>query len=68
MIEPYDLALSWLSDAKKREWSQRVLDALVEVEPTLQGMVVEIYAGADYSEHGLTEGLRALGATVRLPE
>ena len=66
-IEPYDLALSHLSAADRREWSRRVLVELVAAVPALQGKVVEIHAGKTYAENGLTDGLRALGATVCRP-
>ena len=67
VIEPYDLALSHLRAPERRQWSRRVLTDLIAATPTLQGKVVEIHAGKDYAENGLTEGLRDLGAIVCRP-
>lgn len=67
VIEPYDLALSWLAAPERREWSRQVLADLAVAVPTLRGRIVEIHAGKDYAENGLTDGLEALGATVRRP-
>ncbi len=66
-IEPYDLALSDMSAAERREWSERVLADLVKKHPSLSGKVVEIHAGKPYAEHGLEDGLIKMGATVCRP-
>ena len=66
-IEPYDLALSSLSTKERREWSKSVLTDLVETAPNLLGKNIEIHAGKDYADFGLTQGLSELDAFVSRP-
>jgi hypothetical protein len=67
LIAPYDLTLKTQSRAERRAWSGRVLDQLTTELNVLSGRHFEIYAGKDYSDFGLVEGLRQAGATVFLP-
>ena len=66
-IEPYDLSLNELPARMRREWSQRVLEALKEEFPALAGKTVEVHAGKNYVEYGLERALRGAGAVVRRP-
>ena len=66
-IDSYDLELAELATADRRAWSARVLSALAERVGTLQGKTIEIHAGTEYRNFGLTEGLRARGAEVVVP-
>ena len=66
-IDPYDLSLVNLPAAKRRAWSQRVLNALKEKVPELRGKIIEIHAGKPYVEYGLEEGLREAGVKVLRP-
>ena len=63
----YDTSLADLPLAERRHWSGRVLDDLRVALPMLAGVIVEIHAGKLYYGHGLLHGLRAAGATVRVP-
>ena len=66
-LEPYDLALSDLSPADRRLWSQRVLRDLKASIPELRGKVIEIHAGQDYVKYGLVKGLQEVDAVVHCP-
>jgi hypothetical protein len=67
VIEPYELTLKALPRSAKQAWSERVLQQLKARLNGLQGRFVEIYAGRDYFDFGLREGLVRAGATVALP-
>ena len=66
-IETYDLTLSKMSAAKRREWSRRVFDQLKKEVVTLRGKTIEIHAGKEYIEYGLEKSLREAGARVSRP-
>lgn len=67
VLEPYDLALTGLPVAARREWSSHVLSALGEELGELAAYDYEVHAGAAYIEYGLIDGLRDAGASVDLP-
>jgi hypothetical protein len=67
LIEPYEETLKTLSRRAKRAWSSRVLEQLKANLSDLRGMHFEIYAGMDYFDYGLREGLLEAGATVAVP-
>ena len=67
VIAPYDVALADQGEAARAAWAANVV---VEIERRLgdvSGTVFEVHAGAAYREHGLVDGLRALGASVEVP-
>jgi hypothetical protein len=66
-IAPYDLALSDLTVAERRAWSQRVLDDLLANVPAVKGKVIEIHAGKQYVKYGLVDGLQMSCALVCRP-
>ncbi len=66
-LEPYDVALNDASRAQRRLWAAKVLRQLDEDLGPCRGLVVEIHAGANYSDWGLVAGLRQRGATVDQP-
>ena len=66
-LAPYDLKLKSLSQAERRAWSERVLTQLEAELGDLNGLTLEIHAGASYTNEGLVRGLRARGAAVELP-
>lgn len=63
----YDVSLGDLPAAKRRQWSQRVVDSLVTRYPSVEGKVVEIHAGKDYVDFGLATGLIQAGMVVNRP-
>lgn len=63
----YNLDLGDLPAAERRAWSQRVVDALLERFPAMDGKVIEIHAGKDYVDFGLATGLQKAGAVVQRP-
>ena len=63
----YDLSLGDLPAAQRREWSHRVVEALIAKYPSVEGMVVEIHAGKDYVDFGLASGLTWAGMIVTRP-
>ena len=65
-LEPYDLRLGSTSAAYRREWADRVLRALSEEVGVLDGLVVEIHAGAPYVD-AIEAPLTAAGASVIAP-
>ena len=67
VIEPYNQTLKGRPRAEKRAWSDRVLEQLKSELKHLNGLHFEIYAGADYHDHGLAQGLKEAGAAVVLP-
>lgn len=67
VIEPYELTLKALPRSAKRAWSARVLEQLKANLSDLRGRYFEIYAGRDYFNFGLRDGLLNAGATVALP-
>ena len=66
-IKPYNLSLAELPAAKRRAWSARVLDRLVEEISELKGKTIEIHAGKFYVEYGLEKGLSEAGVKVLRP-
>jgi hypothetical protein len=66
VLAPYDLRLSQAPSAYRREWGHRVLTQLREVASPLAGKVIEIHAGAAYTD-ATRDLLRADGATVHEP-
>lgn len=66
VLAPYDLRLSRTPRAYRREWGERVLKQLNEVASPLAGKVIEIHAGAPYSE-AIRDLLKADGSTVLEP-
>jgi len=67
VVAPYELTLKRAPAVERRAWSLRVLDQLRSQLHTLDGRYFEIYAGKDYCDDGLVDGLRYAGATVVLP-
>jgi hypothetical protein len=67
VLEPYDLALTDMPVAARRDWSSHVLAALTEELGELAAYDYEVHAGAAYTDHGLVDGLRDAGASVDLP-
>lgn len=67
VLEPYDVTLKNASRAERRRWSEQVLRALDEEAGIGPDDVVEIHAGAEYRDFGLTAGLRLRGAEVVIP-
>ena len=65
-LEPYDLRLGSTSAAYRRKWADRVLRALSEEIGVLDGLVVEIHAGAPYVD-AIEAPLTAAGASVIAP-
>lgn len=66
-LAPYDRALSQLSTAARRAWSEHVLAALRDHLGPLQGRAFDAHAGINYLEFGLRDGLVRAGATVDVP-
>ncbi len=66
-IAPYDLALSDLTVAERRAWSQRVLRDIESTSSALAGKIVEIHAGKEYVKYGLVDGLSEARAVVHRP-
>ena len=66
-VEPYDLSLNELAAKARREWSQRVQEALLVEIPNFHGKVIEIHAGKNYVDYGLERALCDAGAIVRRP-
>lgn len=67
VLEPYDLALNVLARSQRREWSKAVLAAIDDRIAVRPGDVVELHAGAEYRDFGLSEGLRQRGADIVNP-
>ena len=67
IVEPYNLAMSEVPRPERREWSSKVLADLRRELGPVDGMTIEIHAGADYANFGLVDGLRAAGAEVEQP-
>ncbi|MFZ6005759.1 MAG: DUF6884 domain-containing protein [Actinomycetota bacterium] len=67
VLEPYDRALKDMGRAERRAWSEHVLRSLDDAEGDLDGAVVEIHAGAEYRDFGVTDGLRRRGCQVEVP-
>lgn len=66
-IECYDDELKKLSTAERRIWSEKVLVSLQKKYPQLSKLKVEIYAGAEYRNFGLIDGLTKRKANVSVP-
>jgi uncharacterized protein DUF6884 len=67
VIEPYELTLRSVPSSARRSWSHRVLQQLKTSLGPLDGRHFEVYAGKEYCEEGLVQGLRQAGATVVIP-
>ena len=67
VLQPYDQSLDGASRQYRREWSQRVLGQLRDALGNLGDYEYEIHAGAPYRDFGLTDGLKAAGATFTNP-
>jgi hypothetical protein len=67
VIDPYELTLKGSTSTAKRAWSERVVEQLGAGLTQLRGKYFEIYAGKDYFDFGLRNGLLDAGATVSLP-
>ena len=63
----YDLSLGDVPAKQRRQWSARVVDALVAKYLSLEGKVVEVHAGKDYVDFGLESGLQEVGVNVTRP-
>ena len=66
-LKPYDLALSDVGRAERREWSEGVTRALDAAVGPLDDHVFELHAGDAYVDFGLAEGLEKRGATIERP-
>ncbi len=66
-IDSYDTELKNLSASERSTWSEHVLDRLRGAFGSVSGKVIEIHAGAEYRNYGLSQGLQAQGATVSVP-
>jgi hypothetical protein len=53
--------------SERRRWSARVVQELAESVGAFAGVTFEIHAGSDYRDHGLVEGVLALGGRVEVP-
>ncbi len=67
VIEPYDVALTDMSNTYRVDWSRQVVKQLQEKFGDLSGIIFEIHAGAAYRNYGLAEGLGELGANLDVP-
>jgi len=67
VLAPYDRTLSSASTSERRRWAQRVLNQIDHALGHISGLEFEVHAGSSYLNFGLTEGLRARGATVLDP-
>ncbi len=67
LIDNYDVELKSISTASRRAWSTQALLDLKRHYGPLVGKTVEIHAGAEYRDSGLSEGLKREGATVTVP-
>jgi hypothetical protein len=67
VIEPYDRTLLDASVGERQAWAGRVLATLDAIVGDLDGVVVEVHAGAAYRDFGLVDGLRRRGAEVVVP-
>lgn len=65
LVEPYDMALADQDSSYRQRWGKRVLASLSE-RLVLEGLTVEIHAGAAYVD-AIEPGLRGLGARVVVP-
>lgn len=66
VLAPYDLALTDVSAAKRREWGVHVVDALGRRFGDLDGMTFEVHAGVAYRK-AIEPRLRDRGARVSVP-
>ncbi|MGE4426993.1 MAG: DUF6884 domain-containing protein [Solirubrobacteraceae bacterium] len=62
-LEPYDRYLADLSVSARREWGGRVATQLAQAVGPLEGLSVEVHAGATYVD-AVAEPLRSAGARV----
>ena len=67
VFEPYDVTLKNANRAERREWSDKVLARLDQQVGLRPGDVVEIHAGSEYRDFGLSQGLRHRGVAVVVP-
>lgn len=66
-IESYDRSLTRMSASERQQWAQRVLDQVGQLVGTIEGLAVEIHAGAHYRHPLLLSGLKARRAAVTVP-
>jgi len=66
VLEPYDLRLSKTSREYRRGWGDRVADQIAQDCGDIDGLVIEIHAGAAYAD-AIRDRLTAAGASVREP-
>lgn len=62
-LEPYDCYLPETTREYRRAWGQKVSMQLQEALGSLDGLVIEVHAGAAYAESAAT-ALRPLGAVI----
>jgi hypothetical protein len=67
LVAPYDQTLSAASRREQRRWSAHVVAALRDELGQLRGITFEVHAGSAYTDHGLVDGIEALGAEVEQP-
>ena len=66
VVAPYDVALADLPANARREWGERVVEALQARFGSLTGMTFELHAGTAYRA-AITPKLHELGAKVEQP-
>jgi len=66
-VPSYDVTLKSMSAAQRREWSAWVVRQIVETGMDLANTTVEIHAGKDYRDFGLTTRLCDAGCKVMVP-
>lgn len=67
LVAPYDVALVGTTRETRRRWSQETLAAIDGKLGSVRGYVLEVHAGSDYRDLGLTDGLLQRGALVVVP-
>jgi hypothetical protein len=67
VLDPYDETLRGSPVVARRVWSSKVIQAIEQALGDLTGCVIELHAGSDYLEHGLTAGLKERGAVLERP-
>lgn len=66
VLAPYDMALSDQPAAYRAAWGERVVAALLDELPDVEGATFEVHAGAAYSD-AISAPLRRHGAMLQLP-
>lgn len=62
-LEPYDCYLPHMSRAYREDWGRRVAVQLAEALGSLDGVVIDLHAGAEYSS-SLRQGLQGHGVQI----